>query len=265
MAGRTILRLYTETAYQIYPSCVFPRVAREAFTERKFLVQNSALKASKILALRRDFKMVCLNNRGNGCVSIIQFRMEPFLPQSCRDGAGVRRALCAPIGSGFFSSLKSRALPGEERGHSFVARNHGEARAIHAQFRWNCCHQTSGVLVLFRSIWEKDVGTLGTRRLWEAPTLQTAKVGRGESHPLGLNLVSSPQECRGSIEGLVVSRLPNRRLAAQIQSAQLVLSAPRVPLRERAKVLHRPSRSSAPATSNTETPSKTSAHPERST
>lgn len=44
MAGRTIVRLYTETAYKMYPGCVFLRAA-EAFTERKFLMQNTALKA----------------------------------------------------------------------------------------------------------------------------------------------------------------------------------------------------------------------------
>lgn len=46
------------------------------------------------------------------------------------------------------------------------------------------------------------------------PTLQTAEAGRDESHLLGLTLVSSPQECQGNIEGLVVSCLPNRRLEA---------------------------------------------------
>lgn len=126
----------------------------------------------------------------------------------------MRQALCTPVRSSFFSSLKTRVHPGEETGHSFVAGNHGEARAIHAQFRWHCCHRTSGVLILFLTVWGKDVGTLGSRRVWEAPTLQRAEVGRDESHPLGLNLVSRPKECWGSIEGLVLSCLPNGRLEA---------------------------------------------------
>lgn len=77
----------------------------------------------------------------------------------------------------------------------------------------NCCHQPSGVLLLLLSIWGKEVGSLRMRRLWEV--LNAAdRAGRDESHPVGLNLVSCPEECWGTIEGLVDSRLPDRRLEA---------------------------------------------------
>lgn len=55
MAGRTILRLYTETAYKMYAGCVFLHVAWEAFTESLFLMQNSALKALKNTAIMKRF------------------------------------------------------------------------------------------------------------------------------------------------------------------------------------------------------------------
>lgn len=84
-------------------------------------------------------------------------------------------------------------------------------------FRWNCCHWTLGAIVLFLSIGGRTLDALGTR---EAPVGQRAEAGRGKSHPLGINPISSPKECWGSTEGLVASCLPDRRLEARENSSE---------------------------------------------
>lgn len=53
-----------------------------------------------------------------------------------------------------------------------------------------------------------------------APVVQRAEAGRGKSHPLGINPISSPKECWSSTEGLVDSRLPDKRLEAREHSSE---------------------------------------------
>lgn len=91
--------------------------------------------------------------------------------------------------------------------------------------------------------------------------LQRAEAGRGKSHPLGINPVSSPKECWGSTEGLVASRLPDERLEAHENSSKqpsccyLLQVSPQ----SKSEVLHGASRC-APAASNTQPPTDT--HPD---
>lgn len=125
--------------------------------------------------------------------------------------------LVQTIYSGFFSPLKTKALPGEKKrpwlcsqkswdnqGHSCTL----QVELLSLNFRCNS---------FISEYWGKefrcfrDKKALGT---WEAPVVQRAEAERGKSHPLGMNPVSSPKVCWGSTEGLVASCLPDKRLEA---------------------------------------------------